>query len=76
MCSSDLGWRRGSLPWPLLRIAGLVQPMLRELAEMAYLWRVPHALDGAALAQALGPLPATPREVALARCLAALPVAG
>lgn len=42
-------WRRAALPWALLRLAGLVHPMSRELARMSYLWRVPHALDGSAL---------------------------
>lgn len=32
------------LPWPLLRAVGLVKPMWRELAEMAYLWQRPHQL--------------------------------
>ncbi|MFM2066941.1 MAG: hypothetical protein RLZZ584_1850 [Pseudomonadota bacterium] len=61
------GWRHGTLPWGLLRAGGLVVPMWRELAEMAYLWRVPHALDGTALAERLGAaLPAgTPLDEAL-----------
>ena len=40
------GWRHGGMPWPLIRVAGLVVPLWRELARMSYLWRVPHALDG------------------------------
>jgi nucleoside-diphosphate-sugar epimerase len=59
------GWRRGTLPWPLLRLGGRVVPMWRELAEMEYLWRAPHALDGHALAAAVGPLPTTPLDEAL-----------
>jgi nucleoside-diphosphate-sugar epimerase len=54
--------------WPL-RAAGLVVPMLRELALMRYLWYRPHALDGSALAQLIGPLPSTPPVEALRRCL-------
>lgn len=42
-------WRRAGLPWALVRLAGLVHPMSREVARMSYLWRVPHALDGSAL---------------------------
>lgn len=60
------------LPWPLLKLAGLVRPDLREIAEMAYLWRVPHALDGAALATLVGPPPSTPLEAAVAQALAAM----
>ncbi|MFP6771241.1 MAG: NAD-dependent epimerase/dehydratase family protein [Alphaproteobacteria bacterium] len=42
-----------SLPWPLLRLLGLVMPQMREVAEMAYLWHTPHAIDGTKLAAAL-----------------------
>ncbi len=43
-----------------------------ELAEIAYLWRVPHALDGTALEQAVGPLRTTPLDDALRHALVAL----
>jgi len=42
-----------SLPWPLLRLLVLVMPQMREVAEMAYLWHTPHAIDGTKLATAL-----------------------
>lgn len=65
--------KRATLPWGLLRAGGLVVPMWRELAEMAYLWRVPHGLDGRALAAAAGrPIAETPVDVAIATSLAAL----
>ena len=61
------GFRRGGFPWPVLRLGGLVWPMWRELVEMAYLWRVPHALEGDV------PLtPSTPLELALRDTLVAL----
>lgn len=63
------GWRHGGMPWGVLKLAGLVWPMGRELARMSYLWRVPHALDGSALRAAVGPLPATPIVVALRQSL-------
>lgn len=66
------GFRRADLPWPLLRAAGLVVPMLREIAAMSYLWRVPHALDGSALAAAVGPLPSTPVAEAMRDALLGL----
>ncbi len=66
------GFRHGSVPWPLLRAGGLAVPMLREVAEMAYLWRVPHALDGTALREAVGELAATPIDAALRAALVAL----
>jgi hypothetical protein len=46
--------------------------MGRELARMSYLWRVPHALDGSALARLTGPLPATPVAAALRQSLVEL----
>ena len=66
------GWRHGGMPWGLIRAVGVVHPMWRELARMRYLWRVPHALDGSALARAVGPLPATPPAAALHAALSAL----
>ena len=66
------GFKRGGIPWPLLRAGGLVWPMWRELAEMAYLWRVPHALDGAALQGVVGPLVSTPLDAALRSSLVGL----
>ena len=62
------GFRHGSLPWGVISAIGLVVPKWRELARMAYLWRVPHALDGRPLAavsgtdQAVTPLAAALRE--------------
>ena len=66
------GWRRGGMPWPLLRAAGVFVPMLRELSRMAYLWSVPHRLDGTRLERAVGPLPRTPLDDALLASLRAL----
>ncbi len=64
--------KHGTLPWPLIRAGGLIVPMWRELAEMAYLWRVPHALDGSALAAVAGPIATTPLAEAVARSLTSL----
>jgi nucleoside-diphosphate-sugar epimerase len=63
---------RGSLPWPIIRAMGLVMPTWRAIAELSYLWRVPHQLDGAALARWLGPLPQTPLPEALRHALVEL----
>ena len=41
-------------PWPLLRLAGPLVPLFRELAEMRYLWRAPVRLDNRRLLAALG----------------------
>lgn len=63
------GFKHAGMPWGLIRAGGLVWPMWRELARMSYLWRVPHALDGRALAAAVGTLPATPVQAALRQSL-------
>jgi nucleoside-diphosphate-sugar epimerase len=70
------GWRHGDLPWRLMRIGAPFVPMLRELVEMEYLWRVPHALDDGALQALAGPLPATPLAHALQATLRQLGPAG
>lgn len=54
------------MPWPLLGVAGLFSPLLREVAEMAYLWKVPHRVDGSKLALALPELNTTPVEEVIA----------
>ncbi len=66
------GFKLGGMPWGLIRGLGLVNPLLRELARMSYLWRVPHALDGRALQQRVGPLPAWPLVAALRQSLLGL----
>lgn len=63
------GYRISGVPWLALRALGLVAPMARELSEMAYLWRVPHALDDRALRALVGDLPLTPVDEALAAAL-------
>jgi nucleoside-diphosphate-sugar epimerase len=66
------GWRLGRMPWPLLRIVGVVVPLWRELATMSYLWRVPHALAGHRLAARCPGLTSTPLDEALRASLVAL----
>ena len=66
------GWRRVDMPWPLIRGAGLIVPLWRELARMSYLWRVAHALDGARLAARCPSLAPTPLDAAILASLAAL----
>jgi hypothetical protein len=70
-------WKRAAVPWWLLRLGALCDPMLRELLEMRYLWDTPHGLDGAALRAALGREPdATPFRAAVQEAVAALGLAG
>jgi nucleoside-diphosphate-sugar epimerase len=61
-----------TLPWSVVRLLGLFQPLLRELAKMSYLWRVPHRLSGARLQQAIGAIPGTALDLALESTLAEL----
>lgn len=64
--------KRAGVPWVLLRAAGLVSPMMREIAIMSYLWRTPHSLDGARLRAVLGPVPSTDPVAALRQAIADL----
>jgi nucleoside-diphosphate-sugar epimerase len=66
------GWRRTGMPWPLIRVAGIVMPLWRELARMSYLWRIPHALDGTKLARRCPSLTPTPLTTAVADSLIGL----
>jgi hypothetical protein len=68
------GWRVAGLPWGLIRMIGLVRPVMRELARMSYLWRVPHAIDGSSLERAVGALPTTPPARAMRLALIELQV--
>lgn len=54
------------MPWLLLRIGGVFSPLMREVAEMAYLWKVPHRVDGSKLALTLPDLRTTPFEEVMA----------
>jgi nucleoside-diphosphate-sugar epimerase len=53
--NSDL--KLGGIPWGLMKLGSPFVPIWRELIEMKYLWEVPHALNGDALARALGAAP-------------------
>jgi nucleoside-diphosphate-sugar epimerase len=57
---ADGALRTGTLPWGLMRLVSPFSPMVASLLEMRYLWDVPHALDGAALARRVGAEPHTP----------------
>lgn len=66
------GWRRIGMPWGAMRCLAWAVPAWRGVLEMRYLWQRPHALDGRALAQAVGPLPSTPLPQAVASSLSEL----
>jgi nucleoside-diphosphate-sugar epimerase len=64
--------RRTGFPWWALRALAWAVPMWREVLEMSYLWRVPHALDGQRLAQTVGAVPSTPLPEAMRATLLSL----
>jgi nucleoside-diphosphate-sugar epimerase len=68
----EAGLLRRGLPWGVLRLGGWLLPSWRALTELAYLWSVPHRLEGEALLALLGPLPTTPLVIALRQTLLAL----
>jgi hypothetical protein len=71
LCKSATGLelRPAAFPWTLVRIGGLVVPLLREASEMAYLWKRPHRLDGSRLEMLLGGIPYTRPEIAVAAAI-------
>lgn len=61
-----------ALPWWLVGLASPVVPLMRELWEMRYLWRVPMQLDNAKLVSVLGTEPHTPVDDAVRTSLIGL----
>ena len=59
------GARIRQLPWPLLYAAAPFVPVLREMIEMRYLWRVPIRLDNHKLVSMIGEEPHTPLDEAV-----------
>jgi nucleoside-diphosphate-sugar epimerase len=57
------------LPTWLMRGVGLFQPLVREVAEMAYQWEQPYRVDDARFRAAFGVMP-TPWDEAIARTVA------
>lgn len=77
--AAEQGWlpaagalRVASLPWPLLRVMGLVAPTFAALADMRYLWTTPHRLDNTRLRALIGDEPHTPFDQAVRQALADL----
>lgn len=61
-----------ALPWGAIGLARLVNPMLREIWRMRYLWQVPHGIDGAGLERIVGAAPTTPLPEAMRATLAVI----
>lgn len=68
--------RTSGVPWFAIRALGLVSPLMKEVAEMRYLWARPHAIDATGLETALPDFRATPVRSALAQALPDLDAEG
>src|SRR4029079_6641239 len=55
--------------WWMLKTFGQMLALGRELSELEYLWKVPHQISGAKLASAIGNIPHTPLNEAIAQSL-------
>ena len=62
------------MSWWLVHALSPVVPLCRELSEIAYLWREPHRISGDKLTAAIGDVPHTPLDVAVARAIQDLAV--
>jgi nucleoside-diphosphate-sugar epimerase len=60
------------MSWWMLKTIGQLTAMGRELAELAYLWRVPHRISGEKLKVAIGEIPHTPLQPAITASLKVL----
>ena len=57
------------MSWWMVRTVGRLTKVGRELAEFEYLWKMPHRIDGSRLQAAIGGIPHTPLDKAIARSL-------
>ena len=57
------------MTWWLIHALRPIVPLCRELSEIAYLWNEPHRIEGGKLKAAIGDIPRTPLDVAVARAL-------
>ena len=60
--------------WWLIKALSPFLPLSRELAEISYLWNEPHRLNGDKLRAAIGDVPHTPLDAAVARAIQSLAV--
>jgi len=66
----DIRVRRMS--WWLIHLLSPFAALPDELAEIAYLWKVPHRIAGDKLAAVIGEVPHTPLDIAVTRALRAI----
>lgn len=72
---ADRSLRVRSIPWVVLRIAGIAMPTLGALASMRYLWTTAHSLDNSRLCALIGAEPRTPFHLAVQQSLDGLELA-
>jgi nucleoside-diphosphate-sugar epimerase len=60
--------------WWLIKALAPFVPISRELAEIAYLWNEPHRINGDKLRAAIGDVPHTPLDAAVARAIQKLAI--
>jgi nucleoside-diphosphate-sugar epimerase len=60
------------MSWWMIKTVGRLTRMGREIGELEYLWRVPHRISGEKLKHAIGEIPHTPLEQAVAASLRAI----
>jgi nucleoside-diphosphate-sugar epimerase len=58
-----------AMSWWLVHALRPLVPLCRELSEMSYLWSQAHRIDGTKLTSAIGTVPHTPLDVAVAHAL-------
>jgi hypothetical protein len=63
-----------AMSWWLIHTVGQLVAMGRELSEIGYLWKIPHRIAGDKLKAAIGDVPHTPLDAAVARALKELGV--
>jgi nucleoside-diphosphate-sugar epimerase len=66
------GYTVKRMRWWLVRTVGQLVAMGRELAEIEYLWRMPHRISGEKLSSVIGDIPHTPFDQAVAAALRTL----
>jgi nucleoside-diphosphate-sugar epimerase len=60
--------------WWLIKALAPLMPLSRELAEISYLWKEPHRINGDKLRAAIGDVPHTPLDAAVTRAIQSLAV--
>ena len=63
------------MSWWLVHALRWLVPLSRELSEIAYLWSIPHRIDGTKLASVIGDIPRTPFDEAVREALRELGIA-